>query len=610
MRTASFNYVFWIFLLVYHQVNANTGAKSDTVIITDNTFKVKGLNDYLSIFSTPEKTNIERLKHQEKYEKNKTRYNDYIWVFFKIQNISNQQKNLILELNNPLIDKYELYTFNDSTQKLIGKGGDHYKFHKRKILNRRFLEELSIAPHTKYKIAIYLEDLERDTSIPLALWDKDAFFKNEVRQNTLYNVYFGGLIFIGLFSILIGIFIHQKIYYAYGIYALVMAFYLFTYLGFSYQFLYPEKPSIKRILDDFIDLPIYLTFVIFASSFFDIRNKNKRLHFFVRIQYILIIFAMLFWLLTKGELQLKKYITISYILLFFTIAIILSMVFSSFKSNKKNAYIFLTACIIIFSSAILFALADAGVIPMDTFPTNPLLIGSIGEFGVFSIALVFEANRLYLVNDHLLKEKAQFQKRILESYIKGVEKERLRLSCELHDNIGSQLALLKNNFGTKFPKENLIKEDLQKLYASIRDFSHELSPGEFNIVSFDEYLKAYLAKFKASHKINVQAFIDHKLSSLPVNIKTQIFRIVQEASNNVYKHAKATTFEVQLISHSNEIVITLDDDGVGFDYSEIDYMNSKGLANMKTRAKSMDASFELNTSPGKGTHITISIPIQ
>ena len=610
MRTNYYNHVILLFLLLCFHSYAAPGVQKQIVLNVDSTFKVKGLNDYISVISTQEKLNIKSLKNQLEQQSNKKRFDDYLWISFNVQNISSKKKNIILELNNPLIDKYELYIIEENEKKLIGKGGDHYKFQDRTISNRRFLEEFSIEPHAKYKIALYVEDLERDTSIPLVLWDKNAFLKNEVRQNTLYNVYFGGLIFIGLFSILIGIFIHQKIYYAYGIYALVMAFYLFTYLGFSYQFLYPEKPSIKRILDDFIDLPIYLTFVIFASSFFDIRNKNKRLHFFVRIQYILIIFAMLFWLLTKGELQLKKYITISYILLFFTIAIILSMVFSSFKSNKKNAYIFLTACIIIFSSAILFALADAGVIPMDTFPTNPLLIGSIGEFGVFSIALVFEANRLYLVNDHLLKEKAQFQKRILESYIKGVEKERLRLSCELHDNIGSQLALLKNNFGTKFPKENLIKEDLQKLYASIRDFSHELSPGEFNIVSFDEYLKAYLAKFKASHKINVQAFIDHKLSSLPVNIKTQIFRIVQEASNNVYKHAKATTFEVQLISHSNEIVITLDDDGVGFDYSEIDYMNSKGLANMKTRAKSMDASFELNTSPGKGTHITISIPIQ
>ncbi|NJK87311.1 MAG: hypothetical protein HC906_16340, partial [Bacteroidales bacterium] len=155
-------------------------------------------------------------------------------------------------------------------------------------------------------------------------------------------------------------------------------------------------------------------------------------------------------------------------------------------------------------------------------------LGSVVEFGIFSIALVVEVRNINETKNRLLAANAEQQKKILDAYVEGAEKERTRLSGELHDNIGSRLALLKNQIAVRVESEDEIISDIGELYKNVRSLSHELSPGNFNVIRFEEYLPIYLEKIENTSRIKTK-FIYRNVPLLNTNIYSQLFRIIQEA---------------------------------------------------------------------------------
>jgi two-component system, NarL family, sensor kinase len=99
-------------------------------------------------------------------------------------------------------------------------------------------------------------------------------------------------------------------------------------------------------------------------------------------------------------------------------------------------------------------------------------------------------------------------------------------------------------------------------------------------------------------------------SRLPGNVELNLYRITQEALNNVLKHANAGKIFVQLLLHKQEIIYTFEDDGKGFDLPVLS-PGSKGMGikSINNRVKAMSGIFEIDSSPGKGTALTIQIPL-
>lgn len=94
--------------------------------------------------------------------------------------------------------------------------------------------------------------------------------------------------------------------------------------------------------------------------------------------------------------------------------------------------------------------------------------------------------------------------------------------------------------------------------------------------------------------------------NLDSEIKAELVRIVQEALNNIIKHARAKHTDIQLFKHDNELVITIEDDGQGFNEQQLP--GGIGLANMRARAESLDGKLEISSKPGEGTSLLITIP--
>ena len=104
-----------------------------------------------------------------------------------------------------------------------------------------------------------------------------------------------------------------------------------------------------------------------------------------------------------------------------------------------------------------------------------------------------------------------------------------------------------------------------------------------------------------------------ELQFLNTNTELLIFRIIQESINNIIKYAKAENIKITICYSSENIKITINDDGIGFDQDTI-FTNKKigemaGLKNMRQRAESLDGKLTIESTPGKGTALKVLIPI-
>lgn len=123
---------------------------------------------------------------------------------------------------------------------------------------------------------------------------------------------------------------------------------------------------------------------------------------------------------------------------------------------------------------------------------------------------------------------------------------------------------------------------------------------------FLEKVKELVSEYgKSGINISLQVFDMRKV--VPKELGLQLYRILQEALQNVQKHAKANEVEIQLFQHDNELVMTIEDDGVGFD--QANRTTGLGTKNMRLRTQQIKGEFSISSAVGEGTSIMVSVPL-
>ncbi|MBP2833488.1 sensor histidine kinase [Aquimarina sp. U1-2] len=209
----------------------------------------------------------------------------------------------------------------------------------------------------------------------------------------------------------------------------------------------------------------------------------------------------------------------------------------------------------------------------------------------------------------------------IDAMLAGQEKERQRLANDLHDNLGSTLVTLKLHFNhlqnnLDNPKANNLEELytktdnlLDEAYQKVRTMAHEKNSG---VMANQGLLPAIknLAK-KASNgdglKIEVQDYgLEERLDN---TLEIAIFRMIQELITNIIKHANAKEVHISLTNHDSLLNIIVEDDGKGFNPQVLHKKEGMGLKNIEKRVEHLEGTFEIDTTPGKGTNTIINIPI-
>ncbi|MFK5891377.1 MAG: tetratricopeptide repeat protein [Flavobacteriaceae bacterium] len=201
-----------------------------------------------------------------------------------------------------------------------------------------------------------------------------------------------------------------------------------------------------------------------------------------------------------------------------------------------------------------------------------------------------------------------------------LQEQRLRISRDLHDNIGSQLSFIISSIeNLKFltnPKNNKLLDKLSKIItfsddtiSQLRDTIWAMDQNEISLNDFEGRVLNFIDKAKSSYENVTFNFINNSNIKVVFNASQGInlYRIVQEAINNTLKYAEAATININFDKTDKNLVVNISDDGKGFSLTDVKLGN--GLNNIKKRTDDIEASVKIKSDKNKGTTIIIEIPL-
>lgn len=213
-------------------------------------------------------------------------------------------------------------------------------------------------------------------------------------------------------------------------------------------------------------------------------------------------------------------------------------------------------------------------------------------------------------------EKIRTEHMITKAIIKTQEDERYEIGTELHDNVcqilaSSQLSL--EMLGNYVPSEadnwlQKSKKFVGLALDEIRNISHRLAPSFFDEKTIEETYQELLNNINPDNKYQTNLLINYKQikNRLNSDIELNLYRIIQEQLRNIQKYAKAEKIEISLNIENNMLILTIEDDGVGFEYFRV--KKGIGLANIRRRAELFSGTMEVDSKPGAGCRLIIRIP--
>jgi len=204
------------------------------------------------------------------------------------------------------------------------------------------------------------------------------------------------------------------------------------------------------------------------------------------------------------------------------------------------------------------------------------------------------------------------------------EEEKISLAREIHDDLGQLLValqidagLLKNKVIKIIPLEDTseIQPKFDNLVALIknsiktaRNIMNDLRPELLEMHGLVGAAKEYLREFEERHRISCEFEDDIYDVKMTPQQSLALFRILQEAMNNIVKHAKATLVRVQLQSSGNKIILQITDNGAGFDKNNSGRQDSYGMIGMKERVILLEGELDITSEIGHGTTVRVEIP--
>lgn len=238
---------------------------------------------------------------------------------------------------------------------------------------------------------------------------------------------------------------------------------------------------------------------------------------------------------------------------------------------------------------------------------------SSDEIGKLTLAFNRMARQLQQNADALKNEKQQRIRSVLD----GQEIERQRLSRELHDGLGQSLIAIKlrlesldfDSDPTAREMVNSLRQSFNMIIDEVRRISNNLMPAALHEFGLENALRNHCEELSVQNHINVR----FNCNGIPVTMnrktKTYLYRIAQEALNNVVKHAKASQVKVSLLKEAGSVQLVIKDNGRGINQEKECKGKGNGLYNMRERVSLLKGTMDVNSAAEKGTTISIHLPL-
>lgn len=214
-----------------------------------------------------------------------------------------------------------------------------------------------------------------------------------------------------------------------------------------------------------------------------------------------------------------------------------------------------------------------------------------------------------------IKKKNKTLKNLYNKLYDQLEEERYRIARELHDTIGQNLLLVQmysRKLSRQFNEDEEIKTEFKtidntmgKTISDIKGIIYDLKPKLLDEIGLKSAVEGLCMDDQQKFNLNYNLLIDDLKEQMNYNVKITMFRIIQEAINNIIKHSEATEFNIRIFDERKSLKMVISDNGIGFvpDYSP----RGLGLSNMRERIEYLNGRLKIESLPGHGTLLVFEI---
>ncbi len=557
----------------------------------------------------------------KKIVKSRKRLKGTIWGHFYFKNTSNQPLIYNIKIEDPYINRFHFYVFYKKKKLEIDKSGINYPFQIRKVAYRNHISIVKIPPNSTIEIYLMADKYAKAIRLNVELWKPNKLL-TELSQNNLITGIFYGILLLVLILTLIVYFQFKNIFLiGYMLYLFGGLVYGLANSGLLFQhFLNGTNPLLLEIIRPWCLFISYSGLVLFVNKLFNRPITFPKLNIVCQwfhwvYNLVFVIGSIFYFIVPKSE-------WIWFITLFSTSAALIGLagiiisfwiVLLAFRQNKnaETASLLIVYFLLIFYSTLI--ITNVYFLKIHNLPTifveNVSLIFLLLETIFMSFAVTIRINRMIEKREQLKIEVERQKLKVAQSVIQGTENERERIAKELHDSIGSYLSTI-GIFTDQLKKDDNLKTKIRNLvnetHSEVRRISDDLLPMTFKRFGLIESIKNLCTDLNNS-KIKVHFFTNIKYLKHTNTDQLNIYRIIQEVTNNTIQHADATQLNIQLLEDEDGLVLTIEDNGKGFDFVSEKERKTTAFHSVEARSEALNAHLHIESAIGKGTIIIVEM---
>ena len=586
--------------------------QSEKVIVLDENISSVNLNTYTYNYATIDTgLTIDKVIDQEfKYLPTgiNVGVNDKIqWAKYNIENPTDSSKEMYIYFPYNHINKINVYTLYNKEIKRVKYTGTFYNYKDKDIDSRGYPVLLKLKPG-QTTVFVKVEHLYLPLKGISFLLTEQKLRETIAKSENVIWLWRGVFIFALFITLVLFIAIKSKSFLYYFLLNLGVLIFFASEIGAFFVFF--DTDTLDTIIDikQFANIIILIFFPLFINEMTPVKALLPKLW---KVMFGAIFLTPILWLICLIPSVKYTYF------LFFTTHVFISLsgivfllqlyfLFVAYRNKMKNAltmfiaYGFYVAAV--FTNVIL---PDLGVVENSLEVYNSFIYGSLFEIIMFMSILGRETLSVFKERAALLEKQKNHQAEIIRAIVESQEKERNNVGRELHDMIGGNISVIKQ----QVDKNNaLLMSVIEKTIESVRNLSHGLVTP---LIKDDEFVDEIheLCMLLSNADLKVESHFHNWTKIQDADKATHIYRIIQELLQNTVKHSYAKKVLVQFIlNKEGELTIMYEDDGIGFDYDKAYKNKGLGIINIANRIKLIGASIIYDTQKGrKGTTVIINL---
>lgn len=539
------------------------------------------------------------------------------WLRFALSGTNSDTSDWLIDVGQATLDFVDAYFVQSDGTVSHQVSGDMQPFTARPVPHRLPLFRLPAG--AAGPLDVYLRVVKKAPgAVQPRLWRAEAFFAADGARRTIHGIYFGVLIAVGLYAAFVYLSLRDPTYCWYALYVLSIGLFIAALHGYGGQFLWPDAAGAANLPQRLLANAALMMPTPFVRAYLRTweilprLDRLMRLHIWVGMA----LFAVI-PLLPHGAGSLTP--VAHGILMQMTV---ITVILSAFRRRPRQAAFMAAATVLWLPGIVLLGLRTFGFIA-DTpaAEAGPEFFTGL-ETILFAFALADRVRHIDAARRTAERTAADARGRLARQLIESIDRERRRIAGVLHDSVGQKLTLIRMHLSpptaamaaagsttgaAKRTGDGLV--DLaDEAMAELRDVARSLHPYQIEALGLSRAIEAMARD--ALHQASIEAEIEVEPlgEGLPVEARTHLYRIAQEVVTNVVKHAGASRCRVALRREGDRLRLEVGDDGKGFESGRT-AEGHLGLIGIDERVRLLNGELAVDTRPGTGTRIAVSLPV-